>query len=121
VPELSDHLDKMAEKVTVFIGNLKILGHMHRHPDVRFSDEWNREHRDFVPLTDCTIADRSTGKTVDDVRFVMVCRDHVDLIYPEAGGGKRIVREEPEAENEKPEPEPEQGVLRKRLRRIRPT
>lgn len=116
--ELSDHLDKVEETITIFVSNLKIVGHMHRHPDVRFSDEWNREHRDFVPLTDCTITDRSTDETAN-VQFVMVCRDHVDVIYPESGGGRRILSKE--AQEKEPEEQPAKSVLKKRLRRIRPT
>jgi len=117
--ELQDRVDKTEEKITVYVGNLRIQGHMHRHPDVRFSDEWNREHRDFVPLTDCSVLDRSTGEEVN-IPFAMVRREHVNVVFPEPGGGQKLAVPGADKEQSKSDEVAgkERDSLTKRLRRI---
>lgn len=119
MPNLKDRQEREPKLVAVYLGALKIVGYIHQHPDVRLSDDWNRDHRNHIPLTECTVFDRSAGEVVGEVEFVMVNKTRVDVIYPEPDG-RGQEEESPGAQGEREEEAPEDaGDLTQRLRRIR--
>ncbi|MBQ7502760.1 hypothetical protein IJT93_08650 [bacterium] len=71
------------EKVAVIVltTSYRLEGEMHVAPGGRLLDEINRE-RMFVPLTNATLYDPSSGQPIDTLDFIAINKDLVLMIAP---------------------------------------
>jgi hypothetical protein len=65
-------------RVTIYTERHKVDGTYHMFPDGRFSDDLNARQKDFIPLTQATIADlHDAGGPPVTTNFLAVNKHHV--------------------------------------------
>lgn len=71
------------EKVPVIVltTSYRLEGDMHVVPGGRLLDEINRE-RGFIPLTNATLFDPTSGQPVDTLDFIAINKEQVLMVAP---------------------------------------
>ncbi len=69
-------------QAVVVIPQFRIEATAYLHPASRFSDFANSQNKDFIPMTNAKVYDRTSNAYLGNIEFLAVNKAQVQFMYP---------------------------------------
>ncbi len=83
---LASEIGVVSIGVVMLLDGYRIEGNVHLPPELgRFSDAWEsvmRDHREFVPVTECRVLASDGDATIATPSFIEVRKSHIRAVFP---------------------------------------